>query len=115
MAVGQHQLYHVGAGAPPILVYGMMGLHEKNKITAFRKQKGSNVTVSDVLLCQVTHDVSFHITARVCFPQQLKALGSAQIGFGVVRGGPEVRFHERSTRVPPEFQQGLRGGRGGLR
>ena len=26
---------------------------------------------------------------------------SAQIGSGVVRGGPEVRFHEGSTRVPP--------------
>ena len=25
----------------------------------------------------------------------------AQIGSGVVRGGPEVRFHEGSTRVPP--------------
>ena len=30
----------------------------------------------------------------------------AQMGFGVVRGGPEVRFHEGSTRVPPEFHQG---------
>ena len=28
---------------------------------------------------------------------------STQIGFGVVRGGPEVRFHEGSTRVPPDF------------
>ena len=25
---------------------------------------------------------------------------SAQIGAGVVRGGPEARFHEGSTRVP---------------
>ena len=33
------------------------------------------------------------------FSQQLKALGSAQIGSGVVRGGPEVRFHEGSTRI----------------
>ena len=39
---------------------------------------------------------------------------SAQIGSGVVRGGPEVRFHEGSTRVPPEFHQVLRGLRGGL-
>ena len=31
---------------------------------------------------------------------------SAQIGSGVVRGGPEVRFHEDSTRVPPGFHQG---------
>ena len=29
------------------------------------------------------------------FPQQLK-----------VRGGPEVRFHEGSTRVPPKFHEG---------
>ena len=49
---------------------------------------------------------------------------SAQIGSGVVRGGPEVRFHEGSTSVPPVFHQGstrvpqgfhedLRGLRGG--
>ena len=38
-------------------------------------------------------------------PQQLKAF-SAQIGFGVVRGGPEVRFHEGSTRVSPGFNHG---------
>ena len=31
---------------------------------------------------------------------------SAQIGSGVVRGGPEVRFHEGSTRVPPKFHEG---------
>ena len=38
---------------------------------------------------------------------------SAQIGSGVVRGGPEVRFHQRSTRVPPGFHEVLRGLRGG--
>ena len=27
-------------------------------------------------------------------------------GSGVVRGGPEVRCHEGSTRVPPGFHQG---------
>ena len=31
---------------------------------------------------------------------------SAQIGSGVVPDGPEVRFHERSTRVPPESNEG---------
>ena len=31
---------------------------------------------------------------------------SAQIGSGVVRGGPQVRFHEGSTRVPPGFHHG---------
>ena len=31
---------------------------------------------------------------------------SAQIGSGVVRGGPEVRFQEGSTRVPPWFHEG---------
>ena len=46
---------------------------------------------------------------------------SAQTGSGVVRGGPEVRFHEGSTRLPPQFHRrvplgfhkvlrGLRGG-----
>ena len=39
------------------------------------------------------------------FPQQLKGV-SAQIGFGVVPGGPEVGFHEGSTRVPPGFHEG---------
>ena len=48
---------------------------------------------------------------------------SAQIGSGVVQGGPEERFHEGSTRVPrgfhegstrvPGFHQVLRGLRGG--
>ena len=31
---------------------------------------------------------------------------SAQIGSGGGRGGPEVRFHEGSTRVPPGFHDG---------
>ena len=31
---------------------------------------------------------------------------SAQIGSGVVRGGPEVGFREGSTRVPPCFYEG---------
>ena len=30
---------------------------------------------------------------------------SAQIGSGVVRGGPEARFHEGSTRVPRGFHE----------
>ena len=47
-------------------------------------------------------------------PRQLKALGfSAQIGSGVVRGGPEVRFHEGSMRVLSGFHEVLRGLRGG--
>ena len=41
------------------------------------------------------------------FPPTAESFGvSAQIGSGVVRGGPEVRFHEGSTRVPPGFDQG---------
>ena len=31
---------------------------------------------------------------------------TAQVGSGVVRGGPEVRFHEGFTRVPRGFHQG---------
>ena len=38
---------------------------------------------------------------------------SAQIGPGVVQGGPQVRFHEGSSRVPPGFHEVLRGLRGG--
>ena len=38
---------------------------------------------------------------------------SAQIGSELVWGSPEVRFHEGSTRVPPGFQEVLRGLRGG--
>ena len=63
------------------------------------------------------------------FPPTAESFGvSAQIGCGVVRGGPEVRFHEDSTRIPPGFHQGstrvplgfhkvlrgLRGSAGGL-
>ena len=44
-----------------------------------------------------------------CFPPTAESFGvSAQIGSGVVRGGPEVRFHEDSTRVPRGFHQGSR-------
>ena len=45
---------------------------------------------------------------------------SAQIGSGVVRGDPELRFHQGSTiippsaRFPPGFHQVLQGLRGGL-
>ena len=38
---------------------------------------------------------------------------SAQIGSGVVRGGPEARFHEGCTRLAPGFHEVLRGLRGG--
>ena len=38
---------------------------------------------------------------------------SAQIGSGVVRGGPEVRFHQGSTSVPRGFHEVLRGLRRG--
>ena len=40
----------------------------------------------------------------MCFSPTAESFGvSAQIGSGVVRGGPEVRFHEGSTRVPRGF------------
>ena len=35
---------------------------------------------------------------------------SAQIGSGVVRGDPKLRFHQGSTRVPPGFHQGFHQG-----
>ena len=38
---------------------------------------------------------------KICFSPTAESFGvSAQIGSGVVWGGPEVRFHEGSTRVP---------------
>ena len=44
-----------------------------------------------------------------CFSPTAESFGvSAQIGSGVVRGGPEVRFHEGSTRVPPNIHKVLR-------
>ena len=43
----------------------------------------------------------------VVFSPTAESFGvSAQIGSGVVRGGPQVRFHEGSTRVPPWFHEG---------
>ena len=40
-------------------------------------------------------------------PRTAESFGvSAQMGSRVVRGGPEVRFHQGSTRVPPGFHQG---------
>ena len=47
------------------------------------------------------------------FPPTAESFGvSAQIGSGVVRGGPEVRFHEGSTRVTRGFHEVVRGLRG---
>ena len=56
----------------------------------------------------------FYVNHNI-IPQQLKALGSqpAEIGSGVVWGGPEVRFQEGSTSVPPAFHKVLRWLRGG--
>ena len=52
---------------------------------------------------------------RVCFtmiiffsPAAVSFGVSAQIGSGVVRGGPEARFHAGSTRVPPGFHGALK-------
>ena len=45
----------------------------------------------------------------LCFSPTAESFGvSAQIGSGGVWGGPEVRFKEGSTRVPPGFHQGRR-------
>ena len=38
------------------------------------------------------------------FPTTAESFGVS--AHGVVRGGPEVRFHEGSTRVPPGFHEG---------
>ena len=42
----------------------------------------------------------------ICSPTAESFGVSAQVGSGVVRGGPEARFHEGSTKVPPGFHQG---------
>ena len=43
----------------------------------------------------------------ICFSPAAESFGvSAQIGSGVVWGGPEVRLREDSIRVPPGFHQG---------
>ena len=52
-------------------------------------------------------------TGNILFPTAESSGVSAQIGSGVVRGGPEVRFHEGSTRVLPGFHEVLRGLRDG--
>ena len=81
--------------------------------------------------CRATHLISSRLAARIatrpllaglftsfCFSVRSESASptaesgvSAQIGSGV--RGPEVRFHEDSTRVAPGFHEGLRGLRGG--
>ena len=41
----------------------------------------------------------------ICSPTAKSFGVSAQIGSGVVRGGPERRFHEGSTRAPPRLKR----------
>ena len=47
-----------------------------------------------------------HVLCSPFFPTADSFGVSAQIGSGVVRGGPEVRFHKGSTRVLPGFHEG---------
>ena len=56
--------------------------------------------VSPSLLCGVSL-VDVHVPSLSHSPTAESFGVSAQIGSGVVRGGPEVRFHEGSTKVPP--------------
>ena len=50
---------------------------------------------------------NLYILPRFFSPPTAESFGvSAQIGSGVVRGGPEARFHEDSTRVPKGFHEG---------
>ena len=54
-----------------------------------------------------------HGAANIFFSPTAESFGvSAQIGSGVVGGGPEVRFQQGSTRVPRGFHEVLRGLRG---
>ena len=52
------------------------------------------------------HFQNLHLLKIVFSPTAGSFGVSAQIGSGVVQGGPEVRFHEGSTRVQPGFNQG---------
>ena len=59
--------------------------------------------------CSWTCLHGLHCSWHVCcvFPPTAGSCGvSAQIGSRVVRGGPEVRFHEGSSRVPPGLHHG---------
>ena len=59
-----------------------------------------------LLLLQQSWRCLQHLQARFSPTAESFEL-SAQIGFGVVRGGPEVRFHEGSFhQVPPGFHEG---------
>ena len=55
-----------------------------------------------VCLCVCVSEGAFNKKALTFSPTAESFGVSAQIGSGVVRGGPEVRFHEGSTRVPPD-------------
>ena len=47
------------------------------------------------------HSLELNKKLRSFYSPKAESFGvSAQIGSGVVQGGPEVRFHEGSTRVP---------------
>ena len=78
----------------------------------------------NVFACREDHDAGISLwgkfradpvlrTWAMCFSPTAESFGvSAQIGSGVVRGGPEVKFHKGSTtRVPQGFCEG-RGGAG---
>ena len=57
--------------------------------------------------CRVPHgSTSKGLLVLIISPTAESFGVSAQIGSGVVRGGPEVRFYEGSTRVPLGFHQG---------
>ena len=58
--------------------------------------------------------IYIYIYIYVHFSPTAESFGVAgQIGSGVVGGGPEVRFHEGSSRVPRGFHEVLRGLREG--
>ena len=64
-----------------------------------------------VLICVCAFcSVLFRFLGGLVSPAAFSLGVSAQIGSGVVRGGPEVRIHESSTRVSPQFHEVLQGG-----
>ena len=87
-----------------------------NSITIYVKLDVTRDFLSNIIF--FTHQSIFKHTTQifilsrlsVVFSSTAESFGvSAQIGSGVVRGGPQVRFHEGSTRVPPGFREGSTG------
>ena len=76
-------------------------------VSVLRKTKGNTETRKSNPFWSARCCLCVRLTGSLYFSPTAESFGvSAQIGSGVVRGSPEVRFHKGSTRVPPGFHQG---------